>query len=853
MPGNSDHFQSNPSDDSDDSTKISRPDSIPGGESETGFYDASPPTPNSISDSVQRKTVISNRVSGPQLQQSNATLAGEELVGSNLEHFTLEEFVGKGGMGAVFRATDSKLGRTVAVKVLGQHRTDPDSLRRFTNEAQSAARLDHPNIARVYYVGEERGWHFIVFEYINGVNLRDLIEHKGPLPLEEAWSYVLQITDALVHASARDVVHRDIKPSNILVTADGNAKLVDMGLARLHHVDNADSDVTASGVTLGTFDYISPEQARDPRSTDVRSDIYSLGCTLYYMLTGLAPYPTGTVLQKLLSHSSDPPPNPQVYRNDLDDGSIKVLHKMLSKRPEDRYQRPIDIINDVVNLADQLGLKINRGGHQWAPPGHTPQFTWLQQISWALPLLCLVTIVFTVSRLTKPSAELVLALPTFNATPYTTPAQTQPELETNNGQSTPRVPSPLTSPTVRPKENSEFDPAPDLQTVIVGKPNTTLPDNMVAVDSFDRALSLLPEDPEIGIIEIWEDLTIQMGALELDASKTPNQSLIVRGKSGITPSITILLSEAALKTSTPEFIQLSEGAFTFQNLKLHFQLPGLARQSWSLFSVSQVTGINFTDIAISLIPESVEANLPTQSVAVFNLLSPRNTTTSNIEPTEKPVAIEFSNTIVRGSLTLFNNPWLAPFHFSWDNGIFASDNWLFTQQTDVQPHQPDILLSLDSVTAFCSPGAINLTNESGTSSGTIRLEFYDSILTTEFGTPLFLIQQPSLDLDIPMTIQGANLAIANTSVLLERQSSNDLNQTSQTTVRQILSQQRANAYPDWFQVRRVTDNPEWVNSQTPPPDKSLFLMDIQDFAVDNYSDSSLGFDRNRIQESTKLP
>ena len=94
---------------------------------------------------------------------------------------------------------------------------------------KAAARLDHPNIARVYYVGEERGWHFIVFEYINGVNLRDLIEHKGPLPLEEAWSYVLQITDALVHASARDVVHRDIKPSNILVTADGNAKLVDMG------------------------------------------------------------------------------------------------------------------------------------------------------------------------------------------------------------------------------------------------------------------------------------------------------------------------------------------------------------------------------------------------------------------------------------------------------------------------------------------------------------------------------------------------------------------------------------------------------------------------------------------------
>ena len=154
----------------------------------------------------------------------------------------------------------------------------------------------------------------------------------------------------------------------------------------------------------------------------------------------------------------------------------------------------------------------------------------------------------------------MLALPTFNATPYTTPAQTQPELEINNGQSTPRVPSPLTSSTVRPKENSEF--APHLiskqlssENRIRHFPTTWSPLTLLI------ALSLLPEDPEIGIIEIWEDLTIQMGALELDASKTPNQSLIVRGKSGITPSITILLSEAALKTSTPEFIQLSENLY----------------------------------------------------------------------------------------------------------------------------------------------------------------------------------------------------------------------------------------------------------------------------------------------------
>ena len=124
-------------------------------------------------------------------------------------------------------------------------------MRRFRNEAQSAARLDHPNIARVYYVGEDKGWNYIVFEYIEGVNVRDLVEHNGPLSLEDAIRYTLQMAEALEHASQRDVIHRDIKPSNILIMLDGRAKLVDMGLARLHQVESPSEDLTASGVTLG--------------------------------------------------------------------------------------------------------------------------------------------------------------------------------------------------------------------------------------------------------------------------------------------------------------------------------------------------------------------------------------------------------------------------------------------------------------------------------------------------------------------------------------------------------------------------------------------------------------------------
>ena len=271
-----------------------------------------PPAANVVH---EQKTVISKRLpavpAAPPPRPASPLEMGVVLRGQTLGHFELGEFVGGGGMGAVFRATDTRLGRTVAVKVLSRDHTDDETIRRFQNEAQSAARLDHPNIARVHYVGEDSGWNFIVFEYIEGTNLRDLVEERGPLPLEEALQYTLQVAEALAHSSSRDVVHRDIKPSNVLVMAGGRVKLVDMGLARLHQVESSSDDLTASGVTLGTFDYISPEQARDPRVADVRSDIYSLGCTLFYLLTGQPPFPEGTALQKLLRHNDED--RPEIY------------------------------------------------------------------------------------------------------------------------------------------------------------------------------------------------------------------------------------------------------------------------------------------------------------------------------------------------------------------------------------------------------------------------------------------------------------------------------------------------------------------------------------------------------------
>ena len=178
---------------------------------------------------------------------------------------------------------------------------DPENIRRFHQEARSAAKLDHENIARVFFCGEDQRLHFIAFEFVEGDNLRTILERRGRLPVGEALHYMLQVAAGLAHAASRGVVHRDIKPSNIIITPNGRAKLVDMGLARSLGPQD-DIGLTQSGVTLGTFDYISPEQALEPREADVRSDIYSLGCTFYHMLTGQPPVPEGTAAKKLHHH-----------------------------------------------------------------------------------------------------------------------------------------------------------------------------------------------------------------------------------------------------------------------------------------------------------------------------------------------------------------------------------------------------------------------------------------------------------------------------------------------------------------------------------------------------------------------
>ncbi len=282
------------------------------------------------------------------------------LRGRKLAHFELEEPIGVGGMAAVIRARDTQLDRKVALKILPpEMAADPDNVVRFEHEARAAARLDHENVARVYYFGSDQGLCFIAFEFVEGKNLRKLLDECGRIPVAEAIHYVLQIATGLAHAAERGVVHRDIKPSNIIVGENGRAKLVDMGLARSLH-NRTTKDLTQSGVTLGTFDYISPEQALEPRAADVRSDLYSLGCTFYHMITGRPPVPEGTAARKLQFHQQGAPIDPRQLNPETPDEVAAVLARMMAKEPAQRYQRPEFLVQHLLAITQKLSAREER-------------------------------------------------------------------------------------------------------------------------------------------------------------------------------------------------------------------------------------------------------------------------------------------------------------------------------------------------------------------------------------------------------------------------------------------------------------------------------------------------------------
>lgn len=259
--------------------------------------------------------------------------------------YRLLERLGAGGMGAVYLCEHIRMGRKVALKILPvQQAEDPASLARFYREARAVARLDHPNIVRAHDIDQDDKLHFIVLEFVDGCNLHDFIRRNGTLSPERAAHYIRQAALGLQHAHEAGLVHRDIKPGNLLLDRTGTVKLLDMGLARFFHEDStAFVKEYEVGYIIGTGDYIAPEQIVDSR-VDIRADIYSLGGTMYYLLTGKSPFQEGTSAQKIIWHQVRHPKSLRALRPDVPEALVQVFEKIVAKEPGRRFQTPLELV-----------------------------------------------------------------------------------------------------------------------------------------------------------------------------------------------------------------------------------------------------------------------------------------------------------------------------------------------------------------------------------------------------------------------------------------------------------------------------------------------------------------------------
>ncbi|HEY2910505.1 MAG TPA: protein kinase, partial [Gemmataceae bacterium] len=274
----------------------------------------------------------------------------EQLLQGKYKRFSLGKYkvlekLGSGGMGTVFLCEHKLMRRRVAVKVLPTAKAaDEASLKRFYREAQAVAAVDHPNLVRAYDIDQDENLHFLVMEYVDGTNLQDLVKKFGPLDVVRACHYIYGAAVGLQHANEIGLVHRDIKPGNILLDRSGVIKILDLGLARFFHdvEDNLTRQYDES--ILGTADYLSPEQADDSHTVDIRSDIYSLGATFYFLLTGFPPFPEGTIPQKLIWVRGREPKAVRTIRPEVPEEVAAIVAKMMAKKPEDRYALPSDIM-----------------------------------------------------------------------------------------------------------------------------------------------------------------------------------------------------------------------------------------------------------------------------------------------------------------------------------------------------------------------------------------------------------------------------------------------------------------------------------------------------------------------------
>jgi len=274
-----------------------------------------------------------------------------------IKKYKLLDLLGAGGMSHVYLAEHTLMQRRVAIKVLPKNRVkDSSYLGRFHREARAAAVLDHRNIVRAYDVDNDGDVHFLVMEYVEGRDLQTIVRSDGPLDYARAADYIRQAAEGLDHAHHAGLIHRDVKPANLLVDRHNVVKVLDLGLAKFAEEGQASLTVAYDENVLGTADYLAPEQAINSHGVDARADIYSLGCSLYFLLTGQPPFPEGTLPQRLLMHQKSPPPDIRLKRPDAPEDLLEICLRMMAKRPAARFQSAREV-------ADTLSEWLLAHGH----------------------------------------------------------------------------------------------------------------------------------------------------------------------------------------------------------------------------------------------------------------------------------------------------------------------------------------------------------------------------------------------------------------------------------------------------------------------------------------------------------
>ena len=700
------------------------------------------------------------------VQPTDSTVSTPDSLdaGTSLGHYVIKKFIGGGGMGRVYLASDTALDRDVAVKVLPRQRSsDPGFVARFMNEAKSAARLNHEHIAQVYFAGEtSAGVPFIAFEYVEGINVRTMVEKHDVFSLPQALNYLLQIAHALAHAATHNVVHRDVKPSNILITREGRAKLIDMGLARLMDTSEARGDLTASGVTLGTFDYISPEQARDPRNADIRSDIYSLGCTFFFMLAGRPPFPEGTVLQKLLQHQGDAPPDIRSFQPAIPAEIAFLIQKMMAKDPKQRFQTPVVLIEALTDAARRLGLRPAGGNLVWTPArSHRISFL-LRHTPWVTAVLLLFLGVFlmtlfmeqfyetfrppeqpsraplSVEVVPVPSEQIKesVSFPSFVSVfvPHSTAQSPQPsaglQLPMIGGILQPALEGAGLHHHINAqcsvaylKSASQNSPAPrpnSLSAVRCVDPTGNTP------NSYTLLSSALTDVEDGTTIELKWNLAIRIPEpIRFDRRK----KIRIVAAAGHDP---VLLFEPPALQNARSFFSVFSSDVEFQRVGIEIRINTSAlAQHWSLFELTGNTQLTFDKCCLTVRNKSPYDDSPHHDDVVFF----RNDTSASVEGANiigdmfsEPLEIRMTNSLLRGEAVAIQSDVPQEIRIRCENSLIAlAKPFLQAEESRRATKDTTIQIRWDNVAFFGRQEVINLYREQNTKPVIVDFESERSI------------------------------------------------------------------------------------------------------------------------------